>query len=209
MTMKKEDMDELAARSKRDMARASELVAKNPSLPYITAIVMAGDIGSAERVDKMLDKGEVTFDRAVHMVGSYARLDWAIRAQERGYVHYDNLLKMLPELWRGSDPDDTDPRFLELWRDARRLNHGRYVRDGKALPPGRLLPVYRGQRVTDPVGIAWTTDIDTAKKFALGASFRTAIDGVVIERTIRRSDVMAFLTGRGESEAILDPKDLL
>lgn len=64
--------------------------------------------------------------------------------------------------------------------------------------------LYRGQRAEDPIGISWTTKRSVAKKFASGAGFRTKIDGVVYATQVRRMNCLAYITGRGEHEVIVD-----
>jgi hypothetical protein len=184
------------------------------SLPSITRMVMAQDIVSAARAERRLLSGEVNAAGSVYLVGSYAKLDYALRLVDAGKLSMEWLLHELPSLWRGSDPDDTDPRFLELWKEARR-RAGRVVRDETAnelfnVPlPRRTFLVYRGQRSGDPLGIAWSSKREVAEAFARGASFRGPIrDGELIVARARPSRVLAYITGRGEYEVIIDPKDL-
>ena len=172
---------------------------------------MAQDIVSAARADRMLLSGEVNAEGSVYLVGSYAKLDYALRLVDTGKLSLDWLIHELPSLWRGSDPDDTNPRFLELWKEARRRAR-RVIRDEKSsdLPlPRRTFSVYRGQRVGDPLGIAWSAKREVAEAFARGASFREPIsNGEVVVAKARPSRVLAYLTGRHEYEVIIDPKDL-
>ena len=56
-------------------------------------------------------------------------------------------------------------------------------------------------------GFAWTTDPKIAQKFADGAGERIQrVNGVVVVGYVRPSVVLAFLTERGESEVIVDPR---
>ena len=104
------------------------------------------------------------------------------------------------------DPDDTDGRYLRLWKSAWVANGRHYIRDGRSLPrSGRLLTVYRGQMPEDKFGIAWTTDPKIAQVFANGAGARVPQNGTVFMAHVHRDHVYAYLTGRGESEVILDP----
>ena len=188
---------------------ATELREKNPKLPLITAIVMAGDMRSAERMFDYMKHGKYEYAQAVHLVGSYSTLNFALRAHEEGYATMDAILDELPDLWRGSDPDDTDPRFLDLWRRAWERNGRRYLRDGAALPRPHNLIVYRGQDENDPMGIAWTLDIEIARKFARGAGMRVSdYQGTVMIGKVARRDVLAYLTKRGEQELIIDPRNV-
>jgi len=184
----------------------SEMAEKFPNLPILTIVVMAGDLMSRDIADYHVQKKGWSVKRAGFLVGSYARLDWYVDQYENGNLPLRDLLDLLPEEWPGCDPDDTDPKFLKLWKKAWKKNGELYLFDGPALPPKPILTVYRGQfKATDPLGIAWTTDKKIARKFANGASLLVDIQGVVLTRRIRISDVYAYLTGRGESGIICDP----
>lgn len=197
-------MDERAGFD-RLLARAGELQAEG--MDQISAITLAGDESSMIWADERVEQGEDAL-KVASLVGSYARMPWLMKHLEAGRIDRPALLRALPDLWRDSDPDDTDPRFLALWKDARAASRG-YVRDGHSLPSadGAVIPVYRGQRGTDPFGIAWTTDVGIAKRFALTFGLRGGPQdgGIVFRSTARRRAILAYLTGRGESEVIVDP----
>lgn len=199
----KEATDALAVDMAERMERAEKLREADPHLDFISAITIAGDQMSGDRARRWVTEGLPGID-AMTFVGSYARLDFAIWAVENGHLERDVLLDELPELWSGSDPDDTDPRFLALWVEAWERNGGKTVCDGKALPRRQRLRVYRGQDEDAPLGIAWTLDPKVAEKFARGAGTRQANrEGVVIWTDVRRDRPLAYLTGRSESEIIL------
>lgn len=190
--------------------RAVQLQETNATLPFTTAFIMASDAVGAEDVWTRLAAGRIAFPVALAQTGSYARMDLAYRALDAGYATEEQVLGSLPELWRGSDPDDEDGRFLDLWLRATLRNGGRYLRDGAALPRGRTLTVFRGQDpADDPAhlrGIAWSLDVATAEKFARGAWARVGNRrGVVYEGRVPRDVVLGYLTGRGESEVVVDP----
>lgn len=181
----------------------AELIAKG--IPTLTAAVMSGDIQSAEMATEMIVNGTPAL-KALNFVGSYARFDWAVANLPKR-----TLLKMLPELWRGADPDDTRPEYLALWREAYKANGNKTIFDEphKIEPvftsiDTRLITIYRGQ-VGDAVGISWTLDRVIAKKFAATGGGRQEIaGGKILKRVIHRDEVLAYLTGRDESEAIVD-----
>jgi hypothetical protein len=199
---------DLAAQHEIDAKVAEEFMAADPRLPFISALIMAGDKRSADAATKMLADGE-SYHSAQTRVGSYFRLDWSVRAMEAGHVSLDDLLDELPELWRGSDPDDLDPRYLDLWKKAFVRNGRKYVRDGRALPRTKLLTIYRGQDEDAEFGIAWTTNPKIAAKFANGAATRESHrGGVVYYATVARNNVLGFVTGRGENEIIVDPRNV-
>lgn len=178
-----------------------------PTVPAITALIMAGDALAADRATAMVEDG-VPFDEALPFVGSYARIGWMLDMAEADHIPLDRLLDLFPRYWPGSDPDDTDPRLLAVWENLWRLNGRSPVTDGEPLPPGRTLAIYRGQGAGDPLGMAWTLDPTTAARFAAGASLRVrgaVIDPVIVHSRVHRRQVFAYLTNRGEAEVIIDP----
>lgn len=187
---------DLQAVADRTAELMRELMAQGYSV--INAIVMAGDMVSAERIDELVRQGEKPQD-LVWMIGSYARFDWAVQKLPR-----QKFFEILPALWVGSDPDDTNPEYLNLWREARARNKGRVITDGKPLPKGSTFTVYRGQ-VGDAKGFAWSLDRAIAEKFAKSGGGRGFVTGgKVLTRTVRRADIIAYLTSRNESEVILN-----
>lgn len=207
--MTEADMDRLVAEHEATSAIAKGLMEKDPRLPFISALVIAGDLQSLERSKRWVLDGTEPFGRAMMFVGSYGRFEFALWGIEHGHTTEAALIEDLPSLWSGSDPDDTDPRALALWQGAHRANGGRYVRDGRPLPRGARLRVYRGQDGDAPLGIAWTTDRAVAEKFARGAATRQGNrGGSIIEATIPRNLVLAYVTGRNEDEVIFDPAAL-
>lgn len=188
-------MEEMQAYADRQGVIMAELIAKGT--PFMTAVVMAGDLITAEKIDACVAQGEKPED-LVWMVGSYARFDWAVKNLPR-----EKLFEILPELWVSSDPDDTNPQYMTLWLIAKKRNKGRIITDGKALPKDSTLTVYRGQ-IGDMRGFAWTLDRKIAEKFAATGGGRGKVDGgKVLTREVKRSDVIAYLTSRNESEVII------
>lgn len=187
---------------------SKKLAVEQPGLPPITALIMAGDFASAETWEAEARAGKITWEEAVNLTGSYARFWQAIRLHGKGLLPDKWVFKHLPELWRGADPDDTDPDFIAVWRAAFDANNGRYLSDGKKLP-GRPLTVkvYRGQPKGAPVGLSWSLSRATAEKFAKGAWARQAVDdGCVYVAEVPTEFVLAYITGRGEEEVIIDPR---
>lgn len=176
------------------------LVAADPGLG-LTAFVLASDNVSARQMAEAVERGERTVEEALWMVGSFARLDWAIE-----WLPEARLLELLPRLWPGSDPDDTRSEYLALWRRAFERNGRRVICDGEplSLRQDRIL-LYRGQAASDPLGICWTLNEDVAQSFAEGAGVRRPLlDGIIIEKLIPARAILAYLTGRGEDEVIVD-----
>lgn len=195
------------------MARAHAF-ADEHTIPFISAYVIIKDVEGGERMHHWVERG-LDARTALAFVGSFARLDFCVWAVEQGHMDRGFLLDNLPDLWRGSDPDDTDPRFLALWLEARDRNGGRLITDldeGEDIPAvfvlGEWVTVYRGELGTDdPRGIAWSLDPAIAAKFAKTGGLRGAIDlgGTVHVRKVPVEDVIAYLHHRGEAEVVIDP----
>jgi len=201
------DMDALAQEMARDAERATKLMDADPSLPFISALVIARDMASADRSMDWLRTGKYDWSRCEVFCGSYGRLDLRVRAHAEGLITDEQALEDLPSTWSGSDPDDTDPRFLALWKSAFAANGGVYLRDGDDTLPGtQYLTIYRGQDYGAPFGIAWSLNISVAVKFANGAATRQRNrGGTVYTAIVKRSDVLGYMTGRKEAEVIVDP----
>lgn len=182
-----------------------KLTNADPKLSPASALIIAGDILSKKKADTLIQSGMEVL-RASQFVGSYSRLDWLVEQVEAGLIEEKELYPTLPELWSGSDPDDTDIRFLNLWRNAFRANKARLITDeGKQLPK-KTLTIYRGQDGGVNVGIAWSLDENVARKFAMGAGTRQRDrGGIIYTAKISYRNVFAYLTGRGEQEIIVEP----
>lgn len=193
------DLQEMQKDFKRQEEIRAELLEKNPNLG-ISAFVIAGDIFSAEKATKRVQEG-MPAEEALNYIGSYARFDWSVKNLQKPI-----LLPMLPKLWSGSDPDDTNQEYLQLWKDAWKLNGRKTVCDGKKLPRRKKLRIFRGQAKDATVGFAWTLDVTIARKFAMTGGLRGMIkNGIVLEDVVSPDNVYGYITGRGESEIITDP----
>jgi hypothetical protein len=210
-----QDEAALVARHTEQSDRATELMKGDPNLNFLAAFIIAGDELANERSQRWVRMG-LDPELAMGFVGSYARLAFALWAVSQGHMDKATLLDVLPGLWRGSDPDDTDPRFLDLWREAHAL-HGGTILDNEDQPlpihtdtfGDPWLVLYRGQLDLNGEGIAWTTDYAIARKFSTTGGLRaTQRVGHVLARWAHPKDALAYLTGRGESEVVIDPNDL-
>lgn len=217
--------DAAARREARVQELLEAILKEQPGLNIITAHILAGDRWSAEYWYAAQAEGKVSPMQAISLTGSYYRWDQAVRLHREGRIDDALFYGDICERWRGADPDDTSPEALEIWRNAYEY-HGGIVRDGRAVPEGarkaenrgvwvrgyEAIVVYRGGLSTDEAtgGCAWTTDIGIAEKFARGAGLRVqSLGGVVVQGRVRRSDILAYITGRGESEVICDPADVV
>jgi len=176
-----------------------------PDLPFITATVMASDYAGMQSVEELYRSGEVDFHTAQGLVGSYARLEWVHLHLSVGEVEESVVFEMLPELWAFSDPDDTRPEFLSLWKRAKEWNGG--ILYGKTTKPLMVdkIRLYRGQ-MPGEFGFAWSLDMDVAQRFARGAGVRCPQPGTLYTGEANTKDVLGHMTERGEAEIIIDPE---
>lgn len=75
----------------------------------------------------------------------------------------------------------------------------------RKLPP--VITIYRGCIEHNQEGWSWTTDREKARWFAnraFGADERQVLKG-----TVRKEDVLGYLMGRGESEIVVRPEDVM
>jgi hypothetical protein len=204
------DPEILAALEERER-RTQEIAATLPAtLPPLTRIIMASDLAGLDRVRAEIASGELTPEKSLVQAGSYARIPHLLWLLDEGHITRQHALRLLPLEWPSSDPDDTDPRLLELWRDARHLK-GDVVLDNpkKPLPAGAWKWIYRGQMPGDPIGFAWSLREEVAERFARGASLRVPVKGgVMIRALVARKTILAYLTDRNEDEVIVDPKTI-
>lgn len=204
------DMDAYVKREKEVvLPLADSLMEQDPGLSHISAYIMAKDAASQEYADKALADGQ-PWHKAAWVIGSYGRCDWVKRLVESGVIQHRDVFPHLLPLWRGSDPDDTDPFWLDMFKRAKR-EHKSMLFDGEHRPAWTLrqrpITVYRGQILDKPLGIAWTTNLDVAKAFGASGGTRSARpDGLVLTGKVYPWDVLAFITQRGEDEVVCDPK---
>lgn len=182
------------------------ITAEYPAIPTITAIIMAGDYASMAFAETLVKDGTPPWT-ASHSIGSFARMDFLLKYFYEDRLPESWLTVALAEDWASSEPDDTDERFLLLWKQAKSKN-GAAIVTGSPLPEQSVVTVYRGQ-CGETLGISWSLSRTVAEKFARGASFRVPVSGRLLMATVRREDILAYITCRGEEEVILDPQNLI
>lgn len=107
--------------------------------------------------------------------------------------------ELLPDVWSDSEPDDADRRYLTMWRQAAKPG---ICYSDVSLRLTQPEAIYRGGGKPDEkLGIAWTTDYNTARFFAL----RYRDIGCIWTATCDLADVLGYITDRNESEVIIDP----
>lgn len=85
-------LEGLKANAERHSQIAASLLESNPALGPVTALIMAGDLAHAERIDGMFQRGEMSFHHASRMMGSYARFDWVVRQLDAKAIKGNNIL---------------------------------------------------------------------------------------------------------------------
>jgi hypothetical protein len=114
--------------------------------------------------------------------------------------------KLLSDVWIDTE---NQYAYLQEWKKllaSKRPNrHYMMTEDEdniqRALP--ELVTIYRGcQKGINEDGLSWTLDKSKAKFFAN----RFGKKGIILERTVSKNDIVAVLTGRGESEVIWEVK---
>jgi hypothetical protein len=142
--------------------------------------------------------------------GALAKLDRAPQLGlfadwwQLGCLTPDEFRALLPGVWSGAEPDDTDPLWLKLWTEA--AKSGRVEQE--PMPEGDPLTIYRGEPEVPKSktrGIAWSLERDVAKFFALRRPWSDGT-GVVLETTVPRDAVLGYVTDRQEAEIIVTPK---
>jgi hypothetical protein len=114
--------------------------------------------------------------------------------------------KLLSEIWT-----DTENQWQGLAKLKKLLASPRpnrhYLMNEEEFNLLQSLPdevtIYRGcQPGINENGLSWTTDKAKAEFFAK----RFSKEGIILEKTISKSDIIALLTGRGESEVIYEER---
>lgn len=191
-------VDLLMKRARRQIELSGELI--NQGMAPIQATVVAGDLVSAEEWSERVKNGEDP-TKCFWCIGSYARFEWA-----RKHLPKEIFEKNLIDLWRDSDPNDSTD-ILPFW-ESQKTRIGEILIDENPLPDGDVFVIYRGQAPGN-LGISWSLDQEVAKRFARTGGGRVPIpNGSAYVGRVHRKDVIAYITGRGEQEIIVDPKKI-
>lgn len=204
--------DDLRSAAQADLERAlllaAELTRADPRLAPLSAFTIANDRVGAERALAAARAG-IPVEALLMRVGSYGRFGFVLAALDEGLTTREWVLERLVRLWRDSDPDDTDPRALALWRAAWEANGRTPLLDGPPPRDARAWTVWRGQDAEAPLGIAWSRDPAVARRFARGLGTRQGDrGGRVFRARLDPSRALAYLVGRSEREVVLDPAEL-
>lgn len=69
-----------------------------------------------------------------------------------------------------------------------------------------VVTIYRGAVPARRLGIAWTTDIEVAREFALGHRGIRPFGSMIYRTEIAKTDIFTVSVEREESEVIIDPR---
>jgi hypothetical protein len=114
-------------------------------------------------------------------------------------------------IWRDSENIRQNPEDWEALLNADRERRSAMMDDDEfdaltAMPD--VIPVYQGCTVERDDGWSWTTDIKTATWFAHRFASLEGSYPVLLTGTVPKAAVVAYLTGRNESEIIVRPSDV-
>ena len=101
--------------------------------------------------------------------------------------------------------------WMQVWDSD--IPHREFAMDKEERAELAAMPdeitVYRGVGHKDAQdGMSWTTDLDKARWFAQRFAGHNGRQPHVVEGVIAKSQVLAYLTGRGESEIVAFPEDV-
>jgi hypothetical protein len=118
--------------------------------------------------------------------------------------------EFLAEMWTmvefpNCDHNITVLQFVQLFRKAKL----EYMMSDEELTVYNSFPetitIYRGIGQNGKVrALSWSTDVNIAEWF----SRRWSEDGIVMAAEIDKKDILAYFSGRGESEVVVDFKKL-
>ena len=166
---------------------------------------MAADEPSHNLADEAVRRRD--WGRALGSLSSGFALPLLAEWWRAGCLTAEELRTELPSAWSRSEPNDTSPKWLQLWREA--AGSGGRIEE-EPLPTGDPLTVYRGEAKAPrrkTRGIAWTLSPDVAIRFALRLPWSDG-SGVVLEGVVPRDAVLGYITDRNEQEVIVQTKYL-
>lgn len=184
---------------------ALRLCITDDGIPFPYALTMVLDKYSADRNGARFLNGEISFSRACALIGSTARVAWAVDMLSKKKVDRDLFMQEFPTLWETSDPDGTDPRFLKVWKQVYMYHKRKTVVTGDPISTGAFI-VYRGQASQEDLGCDWTRDERIAQMDALATRGGPRKQpGVIVMGMVSTKNVYAYLTSTARKTVITDP----
>jgi hypothetical protein len=144
------------------------------------------------------------YKQSVWLVEKPYRVEAFIKIAEK--LSDTDYWKLLSAVWIDTE---NQYAYLKEWKKllASKRPNRHYMMDEeddnilRSLPD--LVTIYRGcQKGINENGLSWSLDKAKAEFFAN----RFGKKGIILERTISKNDIVAVLTGRGESEVICEVK---
>jgi hypothetical protein len=132
------------------------------------------------------------------------RLDALIHISETYSLSNKKFWELVGSVWTDSENIYQNVKeWQEVWATGRPNHQAAMTKDERlalaALPDE--LTIYRGAREDlNEDGLSWTTDRARAEWFA--KRFNREGDAVVLEARVTKHDVLAYFTGRNESEVV-------
>lgn len=138
------------------------------------------------------------------------RLEYLRNWWRKKSITREQLRDQLPWIWTDSEPNDTDRRWVTLFRDSTKTE-GVLVSDmfngiRYPLPDDEVLTIYRGTHYrNDKLGLAWSLSKEVAEMFSSYGRLKDQNPGWVITGEVPRGDILAYLMNRKEHEIDVDP----
>ena len=179
------------------------------SLPHFdtqNALINKSYLFKKDKVQKCLEQGE--YDSYIWMHERHARFDAFIKVMHK--LDSKQFWKIFGGIWT-----DTESQYcyLEFIRDILKCNkpHREFMMDEHEQKFLKKLPdeitVFRGHQFRNKEGCSWSLSYNRAKWFAARFADGKSRYGV-IAGTVKKSDVIAVLLGRGEMEIAVDPSSV-
>lgn len=186
------------------------LIFSVPYMPPLNKMLNQGLIQKKKALADCLLSGRL--ERAVFLHERPYRLnalmEWVgfIGAQVSNRVYWETVR----QVWTDSENvHETWDDWLLVWRgdfERQRLCDRRMAtnaQDTKALAKmPEALKVWHGEEHPERIGMSWTLSRETAAWFARRFGKK---GGKLYEGTVKRSDVIAYMTSRGEEEILVEP----
>lgn len=184
------------------------LVYAVPYMSSMNALYNRQYLGKKDQLADASDNGD--WHGYVYLHERPYRLDALLEISDE--VDDATFWSLLSGIWMDSE---NIPQNQELWNeifDSGRAGMENMMRNDErealaALP--QKIKIYQGHTGDRDDGWSWTTDKSVALWFAQRFSQLEGSDAQVTEATADKNDVLAYLLGRGESEILVSPEDVV
>ena len=184
------------------------LVYAVPYMPQLNNMYNRQYLAKKEQLANALDTGD--WDGYVYLHERPYRLDALLEISDD--VDDATFWSLLSGIWTDSE---NIRQNQEIWNEI--FDSGRdgmenmmkdEERDALAALPKKI-KIYQGHTGDRDDGWSWTTDEKVALWFALRFSKMEGSEAQVTEATVDKDNVLAYLLGRGESEILTSPEDVV